>query len=614
MLRRFFQRVVRSSKSTQQKRQKDRKRTLAFEPMEARQLLTGYIVSPPGPLITSEAGLTATFSFHLPSAPTANVVVNIGTDNPKEGTISAGGSKGAFTFTPQNWNSPQSVTVKGVPDGVPDGNTEYHIRFSTTSADKTYNGQNGILMDLTNLDKGVPAPGLATDAKKTLKTNELGLAASFNFQLKTAPTDSVLVALHTDNANEGEFLVNGSKSEYYFATIQKGHWQDLQNVVVVGIPDYVKDGNKTYHINFATLSNDPLYNGLSGQLVTLSNLDAPKYVAGFSVTMPALTTDEDRTMTGGFAVALKTAPSADVVVHLQSDNPHEGVVTENADIRWNSTNWNIPVKVSVKGVPDGVVDGNQTYNIIYNTTSSDPHYNGLSGIFSKMTNVDSKILIANVVVLGPTKGLVTTESGGTSTFTVNLSYPPAPGTMVAIPISSSNPAAGQPDVSALIFDSSNWDRKITVTVTGHDNGLFDGDTKYQIKIGNAQSDDPVYNGRFATTLFAVNTARTDVGQFDGNYTADINGSLGLFPFSRTGIHLTILDGVITAAGKSVGTVDAQGNVALTYTEPDITANLTGSIQGVKGTNKVNGSGTGTVTTSLSGLPVTGKGKWTASRI
>ena len=52
-------------------------------------------------------------------------------------------SPASLTFTPANWNTPQTVTVTGVDDAVDDGNIAYTIvTAAATSADANYNGLN----------------------------------------------------------------------------------------------------------------------------------------------------------------------------------------------------------------------------------------------------------------------------------------------------------------------------------------------------------------------------------------------------------------------------------------------------------------------------------------
>jgi hypothetical protein len=102
----------------------------------------------------------------------------------------------------------------------------------------------------------------------------------------------------------------------------------------------------------------------------------------------------------------------------------------------------------------------------------------------------------------PTTGLVTTEAGGTATFTVRLTE--APTDDVVINLSSSNDAEGTPDLTSLTFTTANWDVAQTVTVTGGDDFIDDGDLPYQIVLDAALSNDVNYNGLDPADVDVVN--------------------------------------------------------------------------------------------------------------
>jgi len=96
------------------------------------------------------------------------------------------------------------------------------------------------------------------------------------------------------------------------------------------------------------------------------------------------------------------------------------------------------------------------------------------------------------ITVTPTSGLVTTEAGGTASFSVVLNSQPAAD--VTIPVSSSDTSEGTVSVSSLIFTSVNWNIAQTVTVGGVDDTIRDGDIPYTIVLGPVVSDDSGYSG------------------------------------------------------------------------------------------------------------------------
>lgn len=96
------------------------------------------------------------------------------------------------------------------------------------------------------------------------------------------------------------------------------------------------------------------------------------------------------------------------------------------------------------------------------------------------------------VSVAPTSGLVTTEDGGTATFSVRLESEPI--SRVRIPLRSSSPGEGVADAQALEFTPDNWSAAQTVTVTGANDSEEDGPKDYVILLETAQSRDRFYDG------------------------------------------------------------------------------------------------------------------------
>ena len=98
---------------------------------------------------TSEGGGSVDITVALGEAPQHDVTVAFDVSDPSEGAL----SKTSLTFTPDNWQSPQIVTVTGVQDTLADGDIAYTVDFTaSTSADSIYNGLTAPSISLINLD------------------------------------------------------------------------------------------------------------------------------------------------------------------------------------------------------------------------------------------------------------------------------------------------------------------------------------------------------------------------------------------------------------------------------------------------------------------------------
>jgi hypothetical protein len=224
----------------------------------------------------------------------------------------------------------------------------------------------------------------------------------------------------------------------------------------------------------------------------------------FPVATPGITANPANnlvtTESGGatnFTVRLDTAPTADVTVAVSSSNPSEGVPSTTS-LLFTTTDWNVPQVVTVTGQDDGVTDGAVAYNIVLTPTSTDPVYNAVAPLNVSVVNADNE---AGATVT-PTSGLVTTEGGISATFAVRLNKQPTADVTIGFSSSSTNEGTVSP--SSLTFNSSDWDQNKTVTVTGADDFVDDGDVAYTIISAPATSTDLAYNGYNAADVSVVN--------------------------------------------------------------------------------------------------------------
>ncbi|MEZ6129932.1 MAG: hypothetical protein R3C59_14715 [Planctomycetaceae bacterium] len=150
----------------------------------------------------------------------------------------------------------------------------------------------------------------------------------------------------------------------------------------------------------------------------------------------------------------------------------------------------------------------------------------------------------------------TTESGGTATFTVVLNSEPTAD--VSIGLSSSDTTEGTVTTTPLTFTPLNWNQTQTVTVSGQNDDVDDGDIAYSIQVLPAVSSDPLYSGFDATDVSVTNVSVNPPGRLDidGDGTADAatDGILVLrYLFGFTGDAL--IAGVI--AGGALNRTAAQ---------------------------------------------------------
>jgi subtilisin family serine protease len=124
------------------------------------------------------------------------------------------------------------------------------------------------------------------------------------------------------------------------------------------------------------------------------------------------------------------------------------------------------------------------------------------------------------ITVAPASGLVTSEAGASSAFTVVLDA--APSDNVTIAISSSDATEGTVSVSELTFTAANWNQLQTVIVTGVDDPDLDGDVVYTVITAIAVSADPAYNGIDAADVSVTNQDNDAAGNANDLYVWEIS--------------------------------------------------------------------------------------------
>ena len=110
------------------------------------------------------------------------------------------------------------------------------------------------------------------------------------------------------------------------------------------------------------------------------------------------------------------------------------------------------------------------------------------------------------LVLDPAVGVRVTEDGGTATFTVAL--PTRPSDAVTVAVSVPDGGEGRVAPSALTFTPGNWVTARTVTVTGTDDDIDDGDVAWRVRLDTSSGGDADYD-RLEDAYVAVTTTDDD---------------------------------------------------------------------------------------------------------
>ena len=142
--------------------------------------------------------------------------------------------------------------------------------------------------------------------------------------------------------------------------------------------------------------------------------------AGVTLSGTTATVSEAGT-TGTFTVVLDAQPTSDVVISATSADTGEATVSP-ATLTFTNANWDTPQTVTITGVNDSLVDGNQTTNVTISVVdaSSDDAYDSVADSTMTVTTSDDDT-DAPTITVAPTTTVAPTVTVAPSTGTVSLS-------------------------------------------------------------------------------------------------------------------------------------------------------------------------------------------------
>ena len=228
------------------------------------------------PLVTTEAGSTASFTVVLDAKPTDNVTVSITGADSTEHQLSAS----ALTFTTSNWNTAQTVTVTGVDDSIVDGDITTTIT-ATASNTGGYAGTETATTTLKTSDNDNP-PAITDQSKSELETlaggsEILDLADSNSGNDTDQDGDAISYSITNGNSSN-LFTIGKTTGKLLLATGQSLD-HDTSDLHTLEITASATGGSTTakVEINVLDVNNEPVAADDSGSVnenATLNRTEA----------------------------------------------------------------------------------------------------------------------------------------------------------------------------------------------------------------------------------------------------------------------------------------------------------------------------------------------------
>jgi streptogramin lyase len=317
-----------------------------------------------------EGGGGETYTIVLDTQVSDDVVVTLSASDPVSGSgVSLFPSE--LTFTSENWNTPQEVTVTAVDDDHFDNNRSVIISSVVVSDDIDYDGLSVDDVEV-NITEDEDEPGV-TFSQSSLSITE-GDDDTYTAVLDSEISDDVVITLSASDPVSGSG-VTLSTSELTFTPENR---DTPQEVTVTVVDDSVYDGSRSVDISSTITSNDLHYDGLNVDDVNI-NIAEDESEPGVMLSEAFFNLTEGEE--GIYTIVLDSELTADdVTITLSASDPvsGSGVSLSPPELTFTSENWDTPQEVTVTAVDDETVDGNRSVLISSTVSSEDVNYDGIS--------------------------------------------------------------------------------------------------------------------------------------------------------------------------------------------------------------------------------------------
>jgi len=214
-------------------------------------------------IAVAENGGIGNYTVVLDTLPTGDVVVTPVSSDETVATVS-----GALTFTPSNWNEPQTVTVTGVDDPIDNdsGRTVFIGHRVSSTAGSAYDGVGVADVRVTATDDDTAGLFVAKQVISLGEVSPQPQEGEYTVRLNSKPTASVKVIPES----EEPMKVTVVPTELTFTPT---NWDLHQTVTVRVVDDNIDNPADQVFINHRLESEDGNYNGPSGTKATISIQD-----------------------------------------------------------------------------------------------------------------------------------------------------------------------------------------------------------------------------------------------------------------------------------------------------------------------------------------------------
>ena len=392
---------------------------------------------------------TNTFNVALSAAPTANVIVTIGSQAAADGgDAELSTDLTRLTFTPANYAVPQTVTVSAAQDpaGSPDNWDETRLFYVSSPGLTTQ------VITAVNLDNNVPNINISGSSSKVVTVQDISVLEGDNvgqtFYVSLPFKPAYDVTVNIDEQAGGDASISLSQSSLTFTT---SNWNTPQAVTATSTADFdATNGTANFYISAI---------GYDVQAVAITQIDvtaSPVVVKTQTLSVP----EGEFTLLG---VTLNAQPVANVTVDVTQElggdasllvlDSASGTYQTTTSLTFTPSNWNTEQTLVFYSANDAdTTNGTASYDL----KSTAQNLSGTDFPFANYTTIDLTQIDKDAAPLVVSTDFVPVLSGSAGTFTVALPSQPSANVTVTISRQSDSDPNLVAILTTLTFTPSNW--------------------------------------------------------------------------------------------------------------------------------------------------------------
>ncbi len=455
---------------------------------------------------------TVSFTILLDSEPNAPVVFDITSSDDSEVLLSPAGSAAPtislqLTIAPDQWDKPQQITLNGQQDNLVDGDVSININIAINSSLTTdttgYSGLPPYDVPVTVQNSTVPQ---LTATPMSLSFAENAGTEDLWVRLSSIPDGDVAIDFVNGDPAKVERVLCPGEAVLAPIVLNAAIWASGHQICLASVNNTIAEDDAlvdiTFEINAAGTSDTTGYDSVADAVVALTIVDDDTPGAVLIDSAPIALTEAELGVSKSFRFTLTTEPVGNVVVTATSLDLTEvwvsdcsgAAASESSSITVSADNWNTELSFCLHARDDLMADGQQNVPIAVSVSAA-----GTTDTSGYLDFVDTPLFTTIAAVADNDKaGLLlsamanqVSETGTTTTFNVSLTSQPSD--VVVLTITSLDPT------EAMVSDTLNptpvasfdlsiapeaWSDLQTITVTGQDDILADGNIVFSIEVAS----------------------------------------------------------------------------------------------------------------------------------